>query len=71
MRLSEIEQTAKNLALRAAPTELGMFDARKRLETYIIECLKYGLIVMIGCSFLLTDDEVERALDELNIREET
>jgi hypothetical protein len=63
----EIEENARCRALIEAPTENGMFDARKRLETFITYCLSCGLIVMLGCSFLLTDSEVEIALAELDL----
>ena len=66
----KIEENAREYALSEAPTENGMFDARKRLETFIICCLKQGLIVMLGCSFLLTDSEVEAALAELQLDNE-
>jgi len=63
----KIRDEARAIAVKEAPTEYGMFDARLRLETYIGHCLERGLIVMLGCSFLLNDGEVEKALHQLNL----
>lgn len=63
----DIRLEANQKAYADAPTENGLFDARKRLEVYVVECLRMGLIVMIGCSFLLSDEDVEEALREFGL----
>ncbi len=63
----KVIEFAKDRAIKAFPTENGIYDGFQRLVTYYSECSKVGLFVNIGYTGFLTDREIEIELQRIGL----